>query len=193
MHTIIERLRDLCRRFLVDGDSDLRWLGSRLDDFLSHRCRSLEEALGLRFARGGIPWWREEAARKRDAALRTLAQLYCPGERLSVQTKRVYEQAARYAALRWCIDARRKAMPPHYAGTAKEWLWKAFASGAPMPIRERRLRDILQGLETHRQCRRRRDAGTAGPPGDGYPAIRGDLTPADRNDGSFSPRSRISV
>jgi hypothetical protein len=166
MHTIIERLRDLCQRFLADGDSDLRWLGSRLDDFLSHRCRSLEEALGLRFARGGMPWWREEATRKRDAALRTLARLYYPGQRLSVQTKRLYEHAARYAASAWRNDARHKAMPSHYAGTINEWLWRAFASGAPMPIRERRLRDILQGLETHRQWCRRADTSTAESPGE---------------------------
>src|SRR5215813_8701508 len=122
MLATIERLRNLCQRLLTEGDLELRWLGNRLDDFLSHRCRSLEEALELRFARGGIPWWREEATRQRDAALRALTQLYYPGLRLSVQAKRVYEQAARYAASAWRNDAPRKTMPPHYAGTMHEWL-----------------------------------------------------------------------
>src|SRR5262245_42566499 len=106
MHATIERLRNVCQRLLADGDSELRWLGSRLDEFLSHRCRSLEEALGFRFARGGMPWWREEATRKRDAALRALTKLYCREQRLSVQTKWVYEQAVRYAASAWRNDAR---------------------------------------------------------------------------------------
>src|SRR5262249_47758765 len=108
MHATIERLRNVCQRLLADGDAELRWLGSRLDDFLSHRCRSLEEALGLRFPRGGIPWWREEATRKRDAALRTFTKLYYPEQRLSVQSKRVYEHAARYGASAWCHDKRRQ-------------------------------------------------------------------------------------
>jgi hypothetical protein len=36
-------------------------------------------------------------------------------------------------------------MPGRYRGTAKESLWRAFKSGAPMPLGERRLRSILAG------------------------------------------------
>jgi len=162
MHMTIERLRNLCRRLLAEGDLEFQWFGSKLDDFLCHRCRSIEEALGLRFARGGMPWWREEATRQRDAALRALTQLYYPGLRLSVQAKRVYQQAARYAASAWRNDARRDTLPAHYVGTMHEWLWRAFASGAPMPIGERRLRDILQGLATGRDHLMNGSAGRSG-------------------------------
>ena len=34
-------------------------------------------------------------------------------------------------------------MPPDYADTQKECLWRAFKSGAPMPIGERQLRNVL--------------------------------------------------
>ena len=157
MHMTIERLRNLCRRLLAEGDLEFKWFGSKLDDFLCHRCRSLEEALGLRFARGGIPWWREEATRKRDAALRALTERYFSEQRLSVQAKRVYEQAVRYAASAWRRDRLCDAMPAQYVGTMREWLWAAFASGAPMPIRERRLRDVLQRADRQRDCCIRHD------------------------------------
>jgi hypothetical protein len=51
--------------------------------------------------------------------------------------------SARYAASAWRFDRAQESMPPHYAGTAHEWLWLAFTSGAPMPIGERQLRNIL--------------------------------------------------
>jgi hypothetical protein len=34
-------------------------------------------------------------------------------------------------------------MPPDYVGRENECLWRAFKSGAPMPIGERRMRHIL--------------------------------------------------
>jgi hypothetical protein len=34
-------------------------------------------------------------------------------------------------------------MPETYEGTPLEFLWRAFKSGAPMPIGERQLRRIL--------------------------------------------------
>jgi hypothetical protein len=154
MHIIIERLRNLSERCRRSTDAEFQWLGGALDRFVNHRCRSLEEAFGLRFARGGMPWWREEATRKRDTALRALTQRYYPNHRPAERVKRIYELTVRYGASAWRWDALRQAMPPQYTGTANEWLWKAFASGAPMPIRERRLRDILQGIDTHQQLLR---------------------------------------
>src|SRR5258708_10700823 len=52
------------------------WLGKSLGEFLSHRQRSIEAALGLVWPRGGVPWWLEEAMRPRDAALRQPAQRF---------------------------------------------------------------------------------------------------------------------
>jgi hypothetical protein len=143
MHAQINQLRTLCQRCLADGDPQLRWLGAALNQFLTQRCRSVDEALGLRFPRGGIPWWREEATRQRDSALRQLAALHCPSLTVTAQARAIYTAAVRYAAAAWRYDRGRVGMPPHYAGTARECLWKAFASGAPMPIRHRQLRSIL--------------------------------------------------
>jgi hypothetical protein len=36
-------------------------------------------------------------------------------------------------------------MPPRYRGTEREFVWRAFKSGAPMPLGERQLRNIVGG------------------------------------------------
>ena len=76
MFATIENLREISRRCAAGQplSEDLsRWLGTSLESFLDHRCRSVDDALGLRFPQGGVPWWREEAIRERDIALRGLA------------------------------------------------------------------------------------------------------------------------
>lgn len=143
MATNIDKLRAACRRCLDDSDEQLRWLGCSLDQFLTHRCRSIDEALGLQTGRGGIPWWREEANRKRDAALRELAARHFAGLSVTAQARQLHMLAARYAASTWRFDRTRTTMPPGYGGGTHEWLWLAFSSGAPMPIGERQLRNIL--------------------------------------------------
>jgi hypothetical protein len=145
MQSSIDNLRTISRKCLNHNDDQLRWLARSLNDFLSHRCRSVDQALGLRFARGGVSWWREEAIRQRDAALRELAARHVPAPSLSARARQVRALAVRYAASAWRFDRERPMMPAHYSGTAHEWLWRAFASGAPMPIGERQLRNILAG------------------------------------------------
>ena len=142
----IQLLREISRRCLNGEplDQDLsRWLGASLTDFLHHRCPSLEVALGLRFPRGGVPWWREEAIRKRDAALRTLSECFMRDMAPAAQARRIYELSVRYAASAWLRDRDENDVPPNYAGRIHEFLWRAFASGAAMPIGERQLRHIL--------------------------------------------------
>ncbi len=146
MYATIDNLRDISRRGVAAqplSDEQLRWLGRSLMNFLAHRCRSVDEALGLRFARGGVPWWLEEAMRKRDAALRELAARFHGGCSVSTQARAIRTAAIRYAAAAWRRDRDSEAMPGHYVGAAQEWLWRAFASGAPMPIGERQLRHVL--------------------------------------------------
>ncbi len=142
----IERLRRVSRR-LLSGDAlerDLAdWLGTALQGVLTRRHRTVEEALGLRFAQGGVPWWREEAMRVRDAALRELGERFYPGISPHAQAQRIYTLAKRYAASAWRIDRDGEHLPDRYLGTAKEYLWRAFASGAAMPLGERQLRNIL--------------------------------------------------
>ena len=146
MQAEIQRLREVSRLCLAGEplDSDLAgWLGRALDAFLARQCGSVEEAFGLRFPPGGIPWWREEANRKRDAALRELAGRHF--ERLSpcAQAQRIAQASRRYAATAWLIDRDRREMPEAYRGTMREFLYAAFASGATMPLGERQLRNIL--------------------------------------------------
>jgi hypothetical protein len=142
----IEKLREVTRRCLSGeplDDSLAVWLGQSLAAFLDRRSPTVDQAFGLRFAQGGVPWWREEAIRRRDAALRLLAERHHAGVAPSAQAQRICRAALRYAASAWLIDRHSPAMPPHYAGSEKELLWVAFKSGATMPICERQLRNIL--------------------------------------------------
>ncbi len=147
MLSSIYNLREISRRCLAGEplDEELSsWLGSSLENFLSHRWSSVDEALGLRFAHGGVPWWREEAIRIRDAALRDLATCFLADLRPSAQARRVHQLSVRYASSAWRFDADVELMPTHYVGTQREFLWRAFKSGAAMPIGERQLRNILR-------------------------------------------------
>jgi hypothetical protein len=146
MQLIIQDIRDICSRFqagLPLTELQMSWLSRALEDFLAHRYRTIEEALGLRFARGGIPWWREEANRKRDAAILALAQGFMAGLSAAAQAREIHRLSIRYAASAWRHDRERPAMPSHYAGTTAEYLYRAFTAGAPMPVGERTLRHIL--------------------------------------------------
>jgi len=146
MLATIQHLREIAQRCLsgepLQGES-ARWLGSSLDKFLNQRAPTIEDAMGIRSSRGGVPWWMEEAIRNRDRALRALAGLYSGNQSVSAQARRIYTLATRYAASAWRFDQRLREPPPSYAGTPSEFLWRAFISGAPMPIGERQLRNIL--------------------------------------------------
>lgn len=146
MLAAIDRLREVSRRCL-DGeplDHDLaEWLGDSLKGYLDRRHQSMGEAFGLVFPKGGVPWWREEAIRKRDAALRELAERYYDDCSPCAQSRNIGTLAVRYAASAWRIDRSNTEMPRRYRRTVKEFLWCAFASGAAMPIGQRQLRNIL--------------------------------------------------
>ena len=142
----IDKLREIMAH-CFDGkplDDDLAdWLGEAIDGFLTRQFCTLDESLGLIFPRGGIPWWREEAIRKRNAALCYLAETFLDELALGMQAQEIWTAARRYAASTWRFDQNNDDMPAHYAGTPKECLWQAFKSSAPMPIGERQLRNIL--------------------------------------------------
>ena len=142
----IENLREiahLCRANRPLPAQLSTWLASSLLDFLEHRSGSVTEALGIRNARGGVPWWLEAGMRARDAALRQLAAEFSLGKSVSARAADVRQLALRYAASHWRHDLLTPDMPPSYRGTPHEQLWKAFKSGAAMPLCERQLRKIL--------------------------------------------------
>ena len=146
MLSSIENFREIARRCQSGEpltDTLSIWLGQSLNAFLNRQCSSIEDAFGLRAPRGGIPWWREEAIRCRDAAIRMLAERHFSDLRRSAQARQIHTLAMRYAASSWRHDRHLKSLPPHYSGKPHEWLWRAFKSRAPMPICERQMRQIL--------------------------------------------------
>ncbi|MGH6931886.1 MAG: hypothetical protein ACREEE_05565 [Dongiaceae bacterium] len=146
MYATIDALRDIAGRCQTNeplSQEQLHLLGRAFREFLTHRARTIDEAFGLRFARGGVPWWLEEAMRHRNRALRELARNYYSELTVSAQARQIQTLSIRYAASAWRFDRTRGAMPDHYAGTANEWLYRAFSAGAPMPICERQLRLVL--------------------------------------------------
>ncbi len=142
----IDTLRDISSRCLAAEaltDDQKHWLGASLLNFLNRKTPTLEEAFGLRFPKGGVPWWMEEALRKRDQALRQLAESACGDRSVLSQARHIRRLAIRYAASAWRRDQRESTMPARYRGTPTEFLWRAFKSGAAMPVGERHLRNIL--------------------------------------------------
>jgi len=120
-----------------------RWLGDALRRFLTRQSLTIEEALGLRSARGGVQWRQELAIRRRNAALVELGRRHLFCKSVSAQVRAVHTMCVRYAASAWQYDRHCVALPTAYAGQPLEFLWKAFAAGAPMPLSERQLRNIL--------------------------------------------------
>ncbi|MFO1056075.1 MAG: hypothetical protein U1E53_03825 [Dongiaceae bacterium] len=142
----VANLREIARRTAigmpVDGPLQT-WLAACLEQFLQRRAPSIEAAFGLRAPRGGVPWWLEEAIRQRDDALRELAARFLAGQSVTAQARRIHCEAVRYAASAWRHDRAAGTLPERHRGRLQESLWRAFRSGAPMPICERQLRSIL--------------------------------------------------
>ncbi len=142
----LDYLREIALKCLSGEplDEDLsQWLGNALEQFLNRHCQTIEDAFGLKFPQGGIPWWREEANRKRDSALRELARRFFGDRSPCAKAREIQTIADRYAASAWRHDRNHDEMPERYAGTPHGLLWEAFKSGAIMPIGERQLRNIF--------------------------------------------------
>lgn len=146
MPTTIDRLRDVshhCRSGAPLPPDLAFWLAAGIERFLGREAKDLDGALGLIQAQGGIPWWREDAIRRRDLALRRLWQAACPKTGVTARARRIAALLKRYAGSAWHRDREHAAVPTNYAGTPHEHLWHAFKSGAAMPLGERQLRTIL--------------------------------------------------
>lgn len=142
----IEVLQDIRTR--CAGDAPLtpelrQWLADSLGRYLERECESLNTAFGVIQSHGGVPWWREDGIRQRDAALRALSREHYGTLSIYGRAKAVAEAAQRYETVCWPRDRLAENMPTHYRGTPKEHLWRAFRSAAKMPVSERRLRTLL--------------------------------------------------
>jgi hypothetical protein len=142
IETLVD-IRDRCAGD-VPLTPDLRkWLAHSLDRYLTHDCGNLNSAFGVIQGRGGVPWWRESAIRRRDAALRALSNEHYDTLTVYGRARAVAEAARRYETTCWPRDRLLDRMPERYRGTVKEHLWRAFRSAAKMPVSERRLRTLL--------------------------------------------------
>ncbi len=152
----IQELREIslrCQRGDPLDEKHLSWLGESLQRFLEHQCVSVDEAFGIKNPRGGVPWWREEQMRVRDEALRELAMSFDSKCSVTGVARQICTLARRYAASAWRFDRELDAMPDRYVGTVKENLWIAFKSGAPMPLGERQVRQIIGNCHLTENCR----------------------------------------
>jgi hypothetical protein len=147
LHAIdnIRSVAQLCQTRQPLPDPLAAWLASSLQAFLDKQTPSLNDAFGIRNARGGIPWRTEICIRQRDSALRSLAATFMCGLSISAQAERIHQLSSRYAASTWRFDRERAVPPPSYTDTPHEILWLAFKSGATMPLCKRQLRTILSG------------------------------------------------
>lgn len=144
----IQRLREIesqCREGEPLEPETATWFADSLSAFLNKQVTSLEEALGLKMGRGGVPWWREEAIRQRDAALRGLRGEHFSALSVNAAAREICRLAKRYAGCAWPHDRDESELPQRHLGKPQEWLWRAFVSGATMPLGERQLRSILAG------------------------------------------------
>jgi hypothetical protein len=137
----IARLRRIAQGAAGDDGAWLRdrlaiyerdvWFGVTIDD-----------ALGFVAPRGGEGWWRTEARKCRDRHLRAAAA--CLGLSGPEAADELAIVLARYETTRWIRDRTRDSMPPHYAGTLDEHLFKAFETGrGKVPLGRSQLCAIL--------------------------------------------------
>ena len=144
--TPADRLEEIAKRCQAGEPLDPQqsfWLAEGIESYLGKAATSLEEALGLRYGRGGVPWWREKAIRERDAALRELADEFFADLSICNRSREIATLALRYGASAWRHDRDGRDMSESYAGTPREYLWRAFSSGATMPLSERQVRNIV--------------------------------------------------
>jgi hypothetical protein len=147
MSLSVERLRTIQEIIRTGGamPADLaRWVQSGLDRFLKRQARDLDDAFGLYMGQGGVPWWREEAIARRDEALRRFAAASREAPAgITARARFVAQAIRRYGSSAWLLEREHDAPPATAPGTPREFLWRAFKSGAPMPLGERQLRTIL--------------------------------------------------
>lgn len=119
------------------------WLAASIQSYLDRNTESLNDAFGLRNARGGVPCRMEASMRERDRTLRALAARHFGNLSTSAQATQIHLLSVRYEATSWRFDRMHEGVPSGYEGTPHELLWRAFKSGAAMPLGTRQLRTIL--------------------------------------------------
>jgi hypothetical protein len=146
MLPVIKNLKTILEK-CASGQSlsleEAAWLACALQAYFERRCRTLDEAFGLFWPKGGVPWWLADAIGMRNRTLVELADRFYADLPTSARAKQIAQIALRYAAANWPIDREKPEMPEYYSDSPRQYLWLAFKSGAAMPLCERQLRNIL--------------------------------------------------
>ena len=107
------------------------WLAPRLDDYLTNAQNgtTLDQALRLATSPGQAPWWRFEAQRARDNAIRRLADQHFSSLDLNGQADAIIKAIGRYRNSRWRFDKFKGCVPENYADTRSEHLYTVLRKG----------------------------------------------------------------
>ena len=109
---------------------------------------TLEEALGVKPAPGGDPFWQVEDRWHRDCLLWEYAKKFLPGG--SAAAGELGDELRRYNRGAWARDRRQPEMPAAYAGRPRELLFRAFRAtelfAGSMPMSRKRLAVILASV-----------------------------------------------
>ena len=133
------------RAFAVDpSDTHVAaWVATRIAEYLEHAAegRTLDEALGLKPGRGEASWWRLEAMKARDAAIKRFAQPFAD-EPVAEQARRVLVAADRYRRGRWRFD---QGGEGRYDDPQTQALYRLMTATRGRVPGERTVRDVLYG------------------------------------------------
>ena len=139
----LRRLAEVAPLLGADGE----WLAEALARYLAEAPDglTLDAACGVARDPGRDPWWRTEARRRRDDAIRAMARLHFAGMSTHRAAIAITEAARRYEATSWRRDRTFTAPPAAYTGTIRALLWHALATGQRFPSGWRQVWDILDG------------------------------------------------
>jgi hypothetical protein len=149
--TAAKRLTRTAEKLAGEEDADYRRLAERLRVYFGAASRglSLDAAFELTLAPGQSPWWTERQHEIRDQALRGLRARHYAALRTSPTAREIAALSRSYAADVW-PDAQHdvqiiasQADPECKLDHANDFLWRAFKSGAPMPLGHRQLTTVL--------------------------------------------------
>ena len=97
----IERLRRLIH-IAPDLGADGEWLAEALTRYIdrAHEGMTLDQCLGVATLRGGTPWWRAQALRRRDDAISRLRDLL-PVDAYRSEALAIRTAVIRFRRTRW--------------------------------------------------------------------------------------------
>ncbi len=128
----IDRLRELLKVAESGELAELGdWLVPRLNNYFTGASAgvTLEQVFDLAVSPGRAPWWREEALKARDDAIRRLADQHFGALDLNGQADEILTAIRRYRGSRWRHDRSIDHMPESYAGTRSALLYETLRRG----------------------------------------------------------------